>query len=130
MQFGNVTNVPNTILIVDDEKAIRLVLRTLLEMHHFQVLEAEDGLVALDLLNRQHIDLILSDIQMPNCGGIELFGQMKRSNFEIPFVFMTSYPKISKSEAIHMGAYAMILKPLNFNTILTTLHSALPVFKD
>lgn len=118
------------ILIVDDVIDLRIALRTLLEMSDFRVFEAEDGSKALELLERQSIDLIISDIRMPNCDGIDFFKRLDRSRIKIPFVFMSGYSDITENEVKSMGAISLISKPFNIETILSTIGVALKSNQD
>jgi len=102
-----------TILIADDEKEIRELLRLYLENEHYQVLEAEDGQQALDLLRRQKIDLCILDIMMPKIDGYRVLKEMRKDS-NIPVIILSA--KDADSEKIlglNLGADDYIAKPFN-----------------
>jgi len=80
------------ILLVDDEESLRKTTATVLKSLHYQVVEAKDGIEALSLL-KQHatIDLILSDVVMPRCGGVELGKSIRAMGNNTPIILMTGY---------------------------------------
>ena len=102
-----------TILIADDEKEIRELLRLYLENEHYQVVEAEDGQQALDILRREHIDLCLLDIMMPKVDGYHVLKEL-RTQSNIPVIILSA--KDADSEKIlglNLGADDYIAKPFN-----------------
>ena len=102
-----------TILIADDEKEIRELLRLYLENEKYQVLEAEDGQQALDILRRQHVDLCILDIMMPKVDGYHVLKEL-RTQSNIPVLILSA--KDADSEKIlglNLGADDYIAKPFN-----------------
>ena len=102
-----------TILIADDEKEIRELLRLYLENEKYQVIEAEDGQQALDVLHRQHIDLCILDIMMPKVDGYHVLKEL-RSYSNIPVMILSA--KDADSEKIlglNLGADDYLAKPFN-----------------
>lgn len=102
-----------TILIADDEKEIRELLRLYLENEGYQVIEAEDGQQALDLLHRQHVDLCLLDIMMPKVDGYHVLKELRKDN-NIPVMILSA--KDTDSEKIlglNLGADDYMAKPFN-----------------
>ena len=102
-----------TILIADDEKEIRELLRLYLENEHYQVVEAEDGQQALDILRRQHVDLCVLDIMMPKIDGYHVLKEL-RTQSNIPVLILSA--KDADSEKIlglNLGADDYIAKPFN-----------------
>jgi signal transduction histidine kinase/ligand-binding sensor domain-containing protein/DNA-binding response OmpR family regulator len=117
-------NLP-VILLVEDNHDLRAYLKENLEMN-YEILEAEDGKQALELLEKQLPDLILSDVMMPEMDGIELCKTVKRDKItcHIPFVFLTA--KISeqqKLEGLKTGADDYIVKPFNFEILETKIYN-------
>ena len=80
------------ILIVDDEKLIRDVIKTYAEEENFECLEAENGLEALDIINKQNIDLIVLDIMMPKMDGMSFLETLKKEK-NIPVIFLSTWNK-------------------------------------
>lgn len=102
-----------TILIADDEKEIRELLRLYLENEGYQVIEAEDGQQALDLLHRQRVDLCLLDIMMPKVDGYHVLKELRKDN-NIPVMILSA--KDADSEKIlglNLGADDYMAKPFN-----------------
>jgi two-component system chemotaxis response regulator CheY len=111
------------VLIVDDSAAIRKILRRVLQQAGValgQVYEAADGLEAVAGLKQQKVQLILSDINMPNMDGLQLLSELK-SNAEwkdIPVVMITTEGSQAKVlEAVHLGAAGYVRKPFTAEQI-------------
>lgn len=101
------------ILLVDDSKLIHDVVMGLLEGMPYEIVSAFDGKEAIRKIGNHEIDLILSDINMPNKGGFELCDDLKASRFkDIPFVFLTSRDKEEDIvKGLNAGANDYISKP-------------------
>lgn len=114
-----------SILIIDDEPAIRKALREILEYESFEVKEAEDGAAALKIVEKENFDLIFCDVKMPRMDGIEVLTKMKEKGVESPVVIMTGHGNVETAvEALKKGAYDFIQKPLDLNRILVTVRNA------
>jgi two-component system, NtrC family, response regulator AtoC len=115
--------VPN-ILIVDDEENIRKVLKGLLNKNGFDVvLQAPDGKRALELIQDNNIDIVISDINMPVMDGLTLFSKVK--DMDLVFIFLTAYGTVDIAvDAIKAGAYDFIPKPFNEEELVNTLKKA------
>ncbi len=110
------------ILVADDEKSIRLVLRKFLTSKGHEVLEAENGREVLQLLKRKPVDLIFLDLKMPKLGGLEVLEKVK----EIPVVVLTAYGTMDYTvKAIELGAADYITKPFSFEEISEVLKKLL-----
>lgn len=105
------------LMIVDDSAAIRKILHRVLlqaEMPIAQIYEAGDGVEALELLKNHKIDLILSDVNMPNMDGLQLLGQLKASDQwkHVPVIMVTTEGGQAKVlEAVQLGASGYVRKP-------------------
>jgi DNA-binding response OmpR family regulator len=82
------------ILCVDDDEAVLLTLKLLLEASGFQVLTATSGNEALAIFNSQAVDLVLLDYAMPGLSGIAIATRMKRSKAEVPIAFLSAYREL------------------------------------
>lgn len=101
-----------TVLIVDDDRTIVRLCQRVLERASYQVFTALDPLDALKILERQHVDLLLSDIRMPVMDGFELIMRAKQIQPNLPVLVMTGYGSIDNAiEALHGGVEGLILKP-------------------
>ena len=103
-----------TILVVDDDPNILEVLCARLSAAGFTTIPANDGPSALKLLEEQDVDLMISDMKMPEMGGMELFTEVrKRKNF-LPIIFLTAYGTIPDAVmAVKAGAVDYISKPFD-----------------
>ena len=111
----------NTILIVDDEKAIRFSLREILEFENYEVVEASDGKQALERIKQRVFDLIFCDIKMPKMDGIEFLYKAKEIT-NTPIVMISGHGTVSTAiECLKNGATDYIEKPLDLNKILSTI---------
>lgn len=101
-----------TILIVDDDRTIIRLCQRLLERASYRVFTVMDPFDALKILERQKIDLLLSDIRMPIMDGFELISQAKQYQPDLPVLVMTGYGSIDNAiQALHRGVDGLILKP-------------------
>ena len=115
---------PN-ILVVDDERSIRNSLKDILEYEEHQVQTAENGIEALKLIKNQCFDLIFCDIKMPEMDGIDVLKKIKKTNYDIPVIMISGHGNIETAvEAIKIGAFDFIEKPLDLNRILITIKNA------
>jgi DNA-binding NtrC family response regulator len=104
----------STILVVDDEAPFRAVLRDILEPLGYRIIEAADGLEALERLSRMRIDLVIADQRMPRVDGLELLREIRRSPSPPPVVLMTAYGTIPDAiAAVRAGAIDYVTKPLH-----------------
>lgn len=105
------------ILVVDDSSLVRKAIKRMIEMVDLDVgriYEAENGLEALDILNRENIDLVLSDLNMPQMGGIEMYHRMKtgEKTKSIPVVIVTTESSLTRvKELLEKGVKDYLHKP-------------------
>lgn len=119
-------NAPLSILVIDDEENLRLVLRALLRQHGYQVIDkasAEEGLVHI---KSEHPDFVLVDVKMPGMGGIELCRAVSSSvDVQPTLIVMSAYGSIELAiEAMKAGAYDYISKPFKNDEVLMVLKKA------
>lgn len=108
-----------TILVVDDEESIRTILSRYLALKGYKVLTASDGNRAIEVLQSQPVDLVLTDLIMPNVNGRELLQQMAQLYPEIPKIVLSGYgTNEDMLVALKTGAYDFIQKPLTDFEIL------------
>ncbi|MFK7999044.1 MAG: HD domain-containing phosphohydrolase [Polyangiales bacterium] len=114
------------ILVVDDEQVIREILADFLSMEGFVLRTAADGNEALMELSRAHYDLVLSDLKMPNMGGIELLGAIQKHAPGVVTVIMTGFGTVETAiNAMKKGAYDYILKPFKMEEVVHTIRRGL-----
>lgn len=116
---------PN-ILIIDDEKAIRNVLKEILSNEGFTVEEAADGEDGLKKFVSGSYDVVLCDIKMPKVDGIEFLQKVIESNSEVPVIMISGHGNIETAvDAVKKGAFDYIAKPPDLNRLLITIRNAL-----
>ena len=116
------------LLIIDDERGIRNTLREILADEGHEVEVAENGKQGLDMAQAKAYDLIFSDIKMPEMDGLELLKALKEGDeaIESPIVMITGHGDVETAvQALKLGAYDFLLKPLDLNRILITTKNAL-----
>jgi two-component system response regulator HydG len=107
------------VLVVDDEKAHRLMLRAHLEDAGYQVLEAGEGEQALQTAGAQPVDLALLDVIMPRMDGLTLLPKLKAMMPDVPVLMMTAYGSIENAvKALKAGAADYLTKPLDVEEVL------------
>jgi len=119
------TETGKKILVVDDSKAVRLMLEEGLLKEGYQVLTAENGKKALEVMGNVRPDLILSDVYMPEMNGLELCECLHESPFysSIPFVVMSTENNAQNmKQMLQYGAAAFIIKPFNLDQLMMTLN--------
>ena len=113
------------VLVVDDEENIRLVLRTLLKKHGYDVEMADSGEAALAALDSFDPDVILTDVRMPRMGGLDLLGALKAKQHPATVIVMIAYGNIDLAiEAMKAGAYDYVGKPFKPDEIVLALRKA------
>jgi response regulator RpfG family c-di-GMP phosphodiesterase len=114
------------ILVVDDEQVIREILADFLSMEGYWVRTAEDGSAALVELSRSSYDLVLSDLKMPNMGGLELLEAITKHTPDVVTVIMTGFGTVETAiDAMKRGAYDYILKPFKVEEVVHTIQRGL-----
>lgn len=112
------------ILIVEDDKTLLDAISFKLQSEGYQIEKAEGGWEALNMLERNKIDLIISDIMMPNISGLSLLSVIKEFNFyKVPVIIISSLDKADIAiTAMGLGAYDFIVKPINFDLLCTRIN--------
>jgi two-component system response regulator PilR (NtrC family) len=115
-----------TVLVVDDEKAMREFLTVLLEKQGHAVLSASDGEEALRLLADHPVDLVISDLRMPRMDGIGLLAGIRERNPDLPLIMVTAYASSESTiQAMRLGADDYITKPFRVSEIRLVVEKAL-----
>jgi DNA-binding NtrC family response regulator len=114
-----------TILIVDDDKVTRQTLSMTLD-DDFQTITAGSGKAALEVLAREEIDLVLSDLDMPGMTGLELLERINQLESPLPVIFITGQGTIETAvQAMKLGAYDYVSKPVNIDRLELLIGKAL-----
>ncbi len=110
------------ILIVDDDKTHRNMLKTLLNKWGYALAQADDGQTAIDMVTEKAYDLVLMDIKMIKVSGLVALKEIKKINPAIPVIIMTAFSSIDTAvEALKNGAYDYLTKPFDFDKLKITI---------
>ncbi len=114
------------ILIIDDEAPIRASLKEILEYENYQVMEAEDGAEGLKLATKFAFDVVFCDIKMPKMDGLEVLDALVEKGIDGRVIMISGHGTVEIAvQAIKVGAFDFIQKPLDLNRILLTVRHAL-----
>lgn len=113
------------VLVVDDEENIRLVLRTLLVKHGYEVTAASSAEEALEKVADEPPDFVIADVRMPGMSGIELVAKLREAGTEAVAIVMSAYGSVELAlEAMKAGAYDYVSKPFKKDEVLLALRKA------
>jgi DNA-binding NtrC family response regulator len=116
------------ILIIEDEAVIRRVLSKIIseENESYNVEQAEDGLLGIEMIMNNDYDLVLCDIKMPKMDGVEVLEKAKKIKPEIPIVMISGHGDLDTAvNTMRLGAFDYISKPPDLNRLLNTVRNAL-----
>lgn len=115
-----------TVMIVEDDRALREALCTTLQLAGFSYVEADSGEAALTILGKKTVDLIVSDVNMPGIDGHELLQQVRESHPGIPMMLITAYGQIKNAvEAMQAGAVDYLVKPFEPKLLTDSVNKVL-----
>ena len=107
------------VLVVEDDKNLKKLMVTYLKRNNYTVFEANNGVQALDIIDKQYIDLVISDVMMPEMDGFELLNELRTSNYEIPIMLITAKGDISdKKQGFILGADDYMVKPVDMEEMI------------
>lgn len=123
---------PPSILIVDDEPHSLFGLSEILAEEGFRTITAESGKEALERLEKDSVNLVITDERMPDLSGMELLSEIKRNGLDIPVILITAYGSVSMAvEALKKGAFYFFEKPIfnNLERFLTIIRQAIKSYE-
>jgi CheY-like chemotaxis protein len=109
-----------TVLIVEDYEDTREFMKFLLETYGYKVIEAGDGIEAIDRVKRQHPDLVLMDISLPVVDGLTATRAIREFDIDpkrLPIIAVTAFGKYHYQKAIDAGCDDLIDKPVDFDVL-------------
>ncbi|MBQ3230133.1 MAG: response regulator transcription factor, partial [Clostridia bacterium] len=116
---------PN-ILVAEDDKALNKLICTVLERDGHNVFPAFDGIDALHKLDSTHIDMMVSDVMMPNIDGYELVESIRAVNTSMPILFVTARGTFSdKLKGFNLGVDDYMVKPIDINELILRVNALL-----
>ena len=114
------------ILVVKDDKNLRKLIVTCLEKANYTVFDTKNGEEALELMDRQYVDLIVTDIMMPEMNGYELIKELRDANYNTPILIITAKEDIEdKRVGFSLGADDYMVKPINIDELIMRVKSLL-----
>lgn len=110
------------VLIIDDTKNIRILLKKVLQLEGFEAETASDGREGLDMIRKEDYSLIFMDIKLPEISGTEILRTIRAEGNNTPTIIMTAYATIKNAvDCIQLGAITYIQKPFTAERILNTM---------
>jgi DNA-binding response OmpR family regulator len=107
------------ILVVEDDKNLRKLMTAILKQNGYNVLNAEDGVIALDIINTSHVDLVVSDIMMPNMDGYALTDELRQLNNNLPVLMVTAKETLEdKKKGFSAGTDDYMVKPIDMDEMV------------
>ena len=107
------------VLVVEDNKNLRKLMVTYLKENNYETLEAEDGKIALEVIDKNHVDLIICDVMMPNMDGYELSRELRNASYTLPILMVTAKDTIDdKREGFFSGVDDYMVKPVDMDEMI------------
>ena len=113
------------ILIVDDEEMDRLLVTTVLEAGGHELFYAGEGQTAYDVCRSRELDLVITDLAMPEASGLRLIKELRAQHFNVPIIAVSGWAADQLDLAQDYGADFLLLKPLDVDRFLATVQEAL-----
>ena len=115
-----------TILVADDERSMREMLAIVLRREGYRVLLAAEGRAAVNLLQREPVDLLVSDIRMPDMSGVDVLREAKQADPEVIGIMITAFASTESAvEALRLGAHDYLSKPFDVSELTAKVREAL-----
>ena len=119
------------ILVVEDDKNLKKLIVTYLRKNNYNTFEASDGNEALDLIDKQYIDLVINDIMMPKMDGYELLSELRSAKYDLPIMLITAKSDISdKKKGFILGADDYMVKPIEMEEMILRVEALLKRVKS
>lgn len=116
----------NNILIVEDHEHLAMIYKSILEKHYFNVLLTSNGQEALDLLDRIYVDLIITDVMMPEIDGFEFAALLREAGFDIPILMVTARDTFEdKKRGFKIGIDDYMVKPIDLDEMVLRVEALL-----
>ncbi len=116
------------ILIVDDQFGIRVLLQEVLDREGYEIFQAQNGPLALAIVQDHSPDLILLDMKIPGMDGLEILRNIRKMGIDTKVIMMTAYGELDLiQEAMEMGALAHFTKPFDIDELRQAVSEQLQV---
>lgn len=114
------------ILVVEDDKSLRRLISATLKQNGYNILIAEDGEEAINVMDKEHIDLIISDIMMPNLNGYDFIKTLRNASYTMPILIVTAKEMFEdKKKGFDVGADDYMVKPIDINELILRIKALL-----
>lgn len=114
------------ILLVEDDEKLNKLFYTVLSKQGFNIYSAKDGIEAFDVMENNHVDLIISDIMMPNMDGYEFTESIREFDAEVPILMITAKDDFSsKQKGFLIGVDDYMVKPIDVNEMILRVNALL-----
>lgn len=114
------------ILVVEDDKNLRKLVTTCLKRENYQTYEATNGVEALEMMDKQFIDLIVTDVMMPEMDGYELTKELRNAKYNVPILVITAKSTLQdKKEGFLAGADDYMVKPIDIEELVLRVKALL-----
>jgi DNA-binding response OmpR family regulator len=114
------------LLLMDDEDSLRILVRDELESGGFEVVEANSGEMALEVLQGAHFDLAILDIRMPGIDGLEVLKRIRKENQSTKVIMLTGVDELKIArDSLALGANDFLTKPYDFKTLNSCIQRVL-----
>lgn len=115
-----------SILVVEDNKNLRMLMSDRLEMEGYKIFQSENGEKALEVLENNKIDLLITDIMMPTMDGYELIDILRKSGYNMPVLMVTAKESFEDKElGFRLGTDDYMVKPININEMILRVSALL-----
>lgn len=115
-----------TILVVEDDRNLQKLMETVLKNSGYKVLVSRNGVEALDIIDRKHIDLMISDIMMPDMDGYTLVESLRQANYNLPILLVTAKETFEdKRKGFNLGIDDYMVKPIDMDEMLLRVKALL-----
>jgi nitrogen regulation protein NR(I) len=123
--------VQGRVLVVDDEKNITFVIQAMLEKAGFEAIVFNDSAEALEALDSEDIDLVITDLYMPGPGGMEILDFCQKNYVQLPIVVITAYGTVESAvNALKRGAFDFVTKPFDQTELLNVVHKGVATHRQ
>jgi two-component system response regulator AtoC len=124
-------NFAGRILVIDDEKNLAWVIQTMLERDRFEVVNLQDSQRALELLDAEEFDAVVTDLYMPGPSGMEVLKHCRKHLPQLPVVMITAFGTVETAvEALKMGAFDFVTKPFDQTELLQVVRKAVATHRE
>ena len=122
------TSHPKTVLLIDDDESLRRVVEYNLHEEGYGVLTAVDGAAGWRMFQAEAVDLVLTDVRMPEMDGVEVLTRIKAMQPDVPVIMLTAHGTIDSAvEAMKLGAFDYLTKPFNREQLKAAVRKAFEV---